>query len=180
MQGTLASFRTGGTVFDTLVDASSDLRDQVSRALQRHASQGTDVFDQNHQKIEGSNPARYHTRYDEQVESELRAIYDGVLKQLSGCVYALAVDTRGYAPAHNSAFSEPPNGQYEHDLARSRHKRIFDDPVGKKLAVNTSPFLFQSYLRDTGEVVNDLSMPVFVNGKHWGAVRVGFDSTRLS
>jgi methyl-accepting chemotaxis protein len=29
-------------------------------------------------------------------------------------------------------------------------------------------------------VVNDLSMPVLVNGKHWGAVRVGFDSTRLT
>jgi methyl-accepting chemotaxis protein len=180
MQGALASFRTGGTVFDTLVDATTGLRDVVSRSLQQHASRGVNVFDQNYQKIEGSNPPRYRTGYDELVENELRGIYDGVLKNLSGCIYALAVDTQGYAPAHNSVFSQAPNGQYEHDLARSRHKRIFDDPVGKKLAINTTPFLFQSYLRDTGEVVNDLSMPVIVNGKHWGAVRVGFDSTRLT
>jgi len=51
--------------------------------------------------------------------------------------------------------------------------------VGKKLASNTLPFLFQTYLRDTGEVINDLSMPIFVQGRHWGAVRVGLDSTRL-
>ena len=36
-----------------------------------------------------------------------------------------------------------------------------------------------TYLRDTGEVINDLSMPIFINGRHWGAVRVGFDSDRL-
>lgn len=30
-----------------------------------------------------------------------------------------------------------------------------------------------------GEVVNDLSMPIHVGGRHWGAIRVGFDSERL-
>ena len=94
-------------------------------------------------------------------------------------MYALAVDNKGYAPAHNKIFSKAPTGVYEKDLAGCRNKRIFDDPVGQKLARNTLPCLFQTYLRDTGEVINDLSMPVTVNGRHWGAVRVGFDSTRL-
>lgn len=89
------------------------------------------------------------------------------------------MDNKGYAPAHNRKFSEPPTGDYDHDLAKSRHKRIFDDPVGIKLARNTKPFLFQTYLRDTGEVVNDLSMPIVIGGRHWGAIRVGFDSERL-
>jgi methyl-accepting chemotaxis protein len=113
------------------------------------------------------------------VEAELQALYDALLERLDGCLYALAVDNQGYAPAHNRKFSEPPTGVYEHDLAKSRHKRIFDDPVGAKLARNTKPFLFQTYLRDTGEVVNDLSMPIFIGGRHWGAIRVGFDSERL-
>jgi len=28
-------------------------------------------------------------------------------------------------------------------------------------------------MRDTGEIMGDLSMPIFVNGKHWGALRLG-------
>ena len=78
-------------------------------------------------------------------------------------------------PAHNSKFSHPPTGDYARDLAGTRHKRIFDDLVGLKLARNTAPTLFQTYMRDTGETLADLSMPVFVQGKHWGAIRVGFD-----
>ena len=179
IQGSLAEFRTGGTTFDALVEATTRLRDDTMATLQRHIGAGVDVFDQAYQPIAGSDPPRFRTRYDERVEAELQALYDAVLQRLDGCLYALAVDSNGYAPAHNRKFSEPPTGNREHDLAKSRHKRIFDDPVGIKLARNTKPFLFQTYLRDTGEVVNDLSMPIVVNGRHWGAVRVGFDSERL-
>ena len=180
MQGVLAEFRTGGTTFDRLVESTTRLRDAVAASLQRHQAQGLDIFDQQYQRIEGSDPPRFRTRYDEPVEAGLRALYDGVLGELEGCVYALAVDTKGYAPAHNTAFSQAPSGDPAKDLARCRHKRIFDDPVGQKLAANEKPFLFQSYLRDTGEVINDMSMPIYVGGRHWGAVRVGFDSSRLS
>jgi len=138
------------------------------------------VFDQAYKPIAGSNPPRFTTSYDKAVEGDLQAIFDSVLTRLPGCVYALAVDNRGYAPTHNSKFSQPANGVYEHDLAFTRNKRIFDDPVGKNLASNQKPFLFQTYMRDTGEVINDLSMPIMLDGRHWGAVRVGFDSARLA
>ncbi|MBT7088489.1 chemotaxis protein, partial [bacterium] len=35
-------------------------------------------------------------------------------------------------------------------------------------------FLLQIYIRDTGEIMADLSVPVFVLGRHWGAVRIGY------
>jgi methyl-accepting chemotaxis protein len=180
MQGVLAEFRTGGTTFDVLVEFTTRARDEVVSCLKRHAGQGLHIFDQRYQPIGGSNPPRFHTQYDRAVEQDLQRVYDDVLGKLSGCVYALAVDNRGYAPAHNAKFSQPANGQYDHDLAFSRNKRIFDDPVGKKLAANQKPFLFQTYLRDTGEVINDLSMPIVIDGRHWGAVRVGFDSAKLA
>lgn len=179
MQSALAQFRTGGSVFDSLIDATRQLRDDTTRCLERHAAAGLDVFDHAYRRIEGSNPPRFHTTYDDKVEPALREIFDRTLGSLDGCSYALAVDCNGYAPAHNSAFSMAPTGNYETDLAKCRNKRIFDDPVGRKLASNQQPFLFQSYLRDTGEVVNDLSMPIYVRGRHWGAVRVGFDSRKL-
>ena len=179
IQTSLAEFRTGGTVFDSLVAATEQLRDDVCKALSQSSSRGLDVFDQRYVPIEGSNPARYHTGYDQAVEARLQAMFDKVLNTLPGCAYALVVDNKGYAPAHNAKFSQPPTGVYEADLLHCRDKRIFDDPVGQKLARNTKPFLFQSYRRDTGEVINDLSMPILIQGRHWGAVRVGFDAGRL-
>jgi methyl-accepting chemotaxis protein len=37
-----------------------------------------------------------------------------------------------------------------------------------------APFLIQNYQRDTGETMADLSVPVVIQGKHWGAVRIGY------
>lgn len=179
VQGALAEFRTGRTTFDALVDAASGLRDRTAGILARRLAQGGNVFDQQYQRIAHSDPPRFTTSYDQAVEPELQALYDRLLTTLPGCVYALAVDNQGYAPAHNKVFSHPPSGDRATDLAKCRHKRIFDDPVGAKLAKNQQRFLFQTYLRDTGEVINDLSMPIFINGRHWGAVRVGFDSDKL-
>jgi len=34
-------------------------------------------------------------------------------------------------------------------------------------------------MRDTGEILNDLSMPIFVDGKHWGAFIMGFDPKKM-
>ena len=179
MQGVLAEFRTGGTAFDSLVEATTQLRDAVSRCLAGHLARGVDIFDQAYRPIPNSDPPRFTTGYDHTVELDLQALYDRVLKDLPGCAYALSVDNRGYAPAHNGKFSQTPTGRREHDLVYCRNKRIFDDAVGAKLAANRKPFLFQTYLRDTGEVINDLSMPLEIGGRHWGAVRVGFDSTKL-
>lgn len=70
-------------------------------------------------------------------------------------------------------------GTREQDIAWSRDKRIFDDTTGSRGAKNTSPLLLQTYVRDTGEILNDLSLPIFVNHRHWGALRVGFDPRML-
>jgi len=176
LQCTLADFRTGNSMFDTLHDHCIAFRDRVSAILQKLADRGVNVFDQSYKDIPGSNPKRYTTVYDNQCDGELTRVYDEFLQEVPGLVYSLSVDTNGYAPAHNGIFSNAPSGDPEVDLARCRHKRIFNDPVGIKLAKNTKPSLFQTYVRDTGEVLNDLSMPIQVNGRHWGAVRIGFKS----
>ena len=174
LQCTLADFRTGNSKFDSLHDACIAFRDQTQQILQRLADRGTNVFDQTYKEIPGSNPKRYTTSYDSLCEQELTQLYDELLRKVPGLVYSLSVDNNGYAPAHNSQFSNPPSGDPTVDLAKCRHKRIFNDPVGIKLAKNQKPSLFQTYVRDTGEILNDLSMPIMIGGRHWGAVRIGF------
>jgi methyl-accepting chemotaxis protein len=60
------------------------------------------------------------------------------------------------------------------DLVNSRDKRMFTDSTGTRGAKNTARLLLQTYRRDTGEILNDLSMPIHVQGRHWGALRFGF------
>jgi methyl-accepting chemotaxis protein len=174
LQCTLADFRTGNSMFDTLHDKCAAFRDNVTAVLQKMADRGVNVFDQAYKEIPGSNPKRFTTAYDNQCDAELTRMYDDLLRDVSGLTYSLAVDNNGYAPAHNGIFSNPPSGDPATDLAKCRHKRIFNDPVGLKLARNQKSSLFQTYVRDTGEILADLSMPIMIGGRHWGAVRIGF------
>ena len=180
LQCTLADFRTGNSMFDTLHDKCTLFRDQVATVLQKMNDRGVNIFDQQYKDIPGSNPKRFTTAYDGQCDAELTRMYDDLLRDVPGLTYSLSVDTNGYAPAHNGVFSNAPSGDPVIDLAKCRHKRIFNDPVGIKLAKNQKSSLFQTYVRDTGEILNDLSMPITINGRHWGAVRIGFKTGMVS
>ena len=88
--------------------------------------------------------------------------------------YAIACDRRGYVPTHNSRYCQALTGDEKLDMAGNRTKRIFDDPVGSRCGDHRLPFLLQTYRRDTGEIMHDMSAPVMVKGRHWGGVRVGY------
>ena len=49
----------------------------------------------------------------------------------------------------------------------------------KRRARNTEAFLFQTYMRDTGEILNDLALPIRIGGRHWGAMVNGFNPERF-
>lgn len=179
VQEVLADLRTGDTAFDSLSDALEAFGDAAAGLLEDARRQGMDVFDRHYRRIAGSEPPRYHTAYDRGIDGPLTRLLDSVLDAVPGAIYTILVDNRGYAPAHNSRYSHAPTGDPKQDIARVRHKRIFDDPVGARLAANTGPLLFQTYSRDTGEIVNDISMPVYLGSEHWGAVRIGLDYARF-
>ena len=100
-----------------------------------------------------------------------------LLAKLPQLAYAGAVDNNGYFPTHNKKFSQPLTGNYDVDIVNNRTKRIFDDRTGSRCGSNTKAFLLQTYKRDTGEVMHDLSAPIYVDGKHWGGFRVGYRSS---
>ncbi|OZI32618.1 chemotaxis protein [Bordetella genomosp. 1] len=179
MQEVLAEVRTGGTPFDRLNAAVLAFRDEAGALLAAARARGLDVFDRDYRRIAASDPPRFHTSYDRVIDTALTELLDRMLEAVPGGSYALLVDARGYAPAHNSRYSHPPSGDRAVDTARCRNKRIFDDPVGARLAANTGSLLFQTYSRDTGEIVNDVSVPLFLDGEHWGAVRIGLDFARF-
>jgi methyl-accepting chemotaxis protein len=134
------------------------------------------LFDRNYTPIPDTNPQKYTTAFDAFTDRALMPVQERLLQQMSQLVYAGAVDNNGYFPTHNKKFSQPLTGDYAKDLVNNRTKRIFDDRTGQRCGSNTQAFLLQTYKRDTGEVMHDLSIPIYVAGKHWGGFRVGYRS----
>src|ERR1700730_10226820 len=81
-------------------------------------------------------------------------------------------------PTHNPESSKPQGKDPAWNAAYSRNRRLFDDRAVQKVADNTKPFLLQTYRRNMGGgkfvLMKDLSSPIIVNGRHWGAFRVGY------
>lgn len=132
------------------------------------------LFDFNYQRIPNTEPPKYKTGFDTFTDKILPDIQEPILQANSDIVYAGAVDVNGYFPTHNLKFSKPLTGNPETDLVANRTKRIFNDYTGARCGSNIERFLLQTYKRDTGEVMHDLSSPIYVNGKHWGGFRIGY------
>lgn len=155
----------------------------ISSILEEAIDNGTftvnDVFDTNYEEIGSFDPPKYHTKYDTYLDKAILGIQDEFLQDKS-LVFAIAVDKNGYLPTHNSRFQQAITGDKEKDKVGNRTKRIFNDPVGIKAATNSVAGFRQAYKRDTGETMWDISSPINVKGKHWGAFRVGLSLEAIS
>jgi len=132
-----------------------------------------DAFDTNYEQIGDFDPPKYHTLYDSYLDKAILGVQDEFLED-KNIIYAIAVDINGYLPTHNSRFQKPITGDKEKDKVGNRTKRVFNDPVGINAAKNDNKGYQQVYHRDTGETMWDISSPIYVKGKQWGAFRVGF------
>ncbi|QBJ79213.1 methyl-accepting chemotaxis protein [Aquitalea sp. USM4] len=179
VQEMVSRFIIGEGEFDRMISLARKQRDVLQDILQQQLKSGVDVFDKRYQQIPGSKPPKYHTAYDEKLAGLVQPHYDALVRDVVGGRFCLLVDGNGYAPTHNSWYSQAVTGDEEKDLINSRDKRIFSDPAGLKSAHNTQPFLLHTYMRDTGEILSELTLPVYLDGRHWGALRLGFDPSSL-
>ena len=175
MQQLIAKFVTGEGVFEQILELGREFRNKATGYITQLAREGVNIFDTNYQEIPNTAPTKYSTCYDKQFAQQMQPVYDQALSKIPSGIFAICVDYNGYGPTHNSIFSRPLTGNPEQDTAGSRDKRIFNDPTGLRSARNTENFLLQTYMRDTGEILSDLSLPIHIDGRHWGAVRFGFN-----
>jgi len=137
-----------------------------------------EVFDTNYVEIPGFDPPKYHSKIDFYLDNTILGIEDKFLDD-PVVIYATMVDINGYVPTHNTRFQQPITGDKEEDLIGNRTKRFFNDPVGIKAARHQQKFLKQVYYRDTGEMLWDIAVPVFVKGRHWGAFRMAYSMEKI-
>jgi hypothetical protein len=154
-------------------------RDQVlgefEKLLDANVLSESQLFDTFYIPIPNTSPQKYNTQYDKICDAQIQDILDRCLETDKHLVFVVAIDRNGYLPTHNSKYSLPLTSDSDYNTKHNRTKRIFNDRAGLAAAKNTEPFLLQKYERDTGKSFYDLSVPIFINDKHWGALRVGFD-----
>lgn len=137
------------------------------------------LFDHVYQRIPGSEPAQYRTRFTDLADQLLQPILDDLLGVDAKVVGAFVVDRMGYAPTHNSRVSHrqrPDDPAWNSKNCRNRW--IFDDRAGLAAALNTRETLLQSYERDMGGgqrmMVKEAVAPIMIRQRHWGALRIMF------
>ena len=137
-----------------------------------------DLFDEQYQPIAGSNPAQVMTRFVNLTDRVLPEVQEPVLGLDPRVVFCAAIDRNGYLPTHNRKFSQSQGSDPVWNAANCRNRRMFNDRVGLAAGRNTKPFLLQTYRRDMGggafAPMKDVSAPIFVQGRHWGGVRIGY------
>jgi methyl-accepting chemotaxis protein len=111
----------------------------------------------------------------------LPPIQDPLQKSDPRIIFCVAWARKGYLPTHNPDYRQPQGKDPEWNAAHCRNRRIFDDRAVRKVAQNTKPFLVQTYRRNMGGgrfvLMKDVSSPILVNGRHWGAFRIGYKPT---
>ncbi|PCI22002.1 MAG: chemotaxis protein, partial [Piscirickettsiaceae bacterium] len=171
-----------GTIHDKLKSVTKKMAIEVQQlfenALENNLIPENYIFDKEYQPISATNPQKYKTKFDDFCDANLPSIQERYLTENPELVYSICTDPNGYVPTHNNIFAKPPTGDYNTDLLHSRSKRLFNDPTGIRCGSHTQDFLLQTYKRDTGEIFHDLSVPIYVNGQHWGGVRVGYKAER--
>jgi len=163
---------------ETILAYAKRCRDDVTGKMQGLIASGqlkkVQLFDTFYIPIANTDPQKYTTQYDKYLDDTIRDILDACLAKDEQMIFVVAVDRNGYLPTHNTKYSQPLTGNAGVDVSRNRTKRIFNDRTGLAAAKNTEPYLLQRYSRDTGEQMVDLSVPIYIEGDHWGALRIGY------
>jgi methyl-accepting chemotaxis protein len=174
---------TGVATADTLfIDAVEQAAAKAGKLFEAAVARGeltmNDLFDDRYMPVPGTNPPQFMTRFTELTDRLLPPIQESMLELDPRVAFCAAVDVRGYLPTHNLKFSQPQRDDPVWNAANCRNRRLFNDRTGLAAGTSTKRFLLQTYRRDMGggeyALMKDASAPIFVNGRHWGGLRIGY------
>jgi methyl-accepting chemotaxis protein len=160
------------------VETARRITETFEQAIARGEIMLMQLMDENYREIRGTDPKQYMTDYVEFTDRVLPAIQDPIQQSDPRIVYCVAWAKGGYLPTHNPNYRLPQGKDPVWNNANCRNRRLFNDRAVKKVAANTKPFLLQTYRRDMGGgkfvLMKDVSSPIVIRGRRWGAFRMGF------
>jgi methyl-accepting chemotaxis protein len=162
------------------IATAQQMQQVMEAAIRAGTISESDFFDENYLLIEGTNPQQHLTRFVRFTDENFTPIQEKVLELDKRIVFCAGVDRNGYLPTHNLKFSKPQGNDPVWNAANSRNRRIFNDRTGLSAGRNRDRYLLQTYRRDMGggryALMKDVSAPIFINGRHFGGVRIGYSA----
>ncbi|MGL5115298.1 MAG: methyl-accepting chemotaxis protein [Beijerinckiaceae bacterium] len=179
---------------EAIVRASAEANAPLVELAQRGAREVMAVFEAGVANGEIDIDRLFSTRYDPIPRTEPRqfscdalTFYDKVLPAIVARMnaaddqlrYATVNDRNGYVPVHDVRQSKPQRwGDTIHNERFSRDRRLKLDDDTLEIVRSEAPHLIRRYRRELGdsfEMVKDVSAPIIVRGRHWGAFRTGWE-----
>jgi len=174
---------TGAESADTrFIDVVQRTALRIGRLFEEAVARGeiseNDLFDRDYRPIPGTDPQQLTARFTDFTDRVLPPVQEPLMEFDPRVVFSAAVDDNGYLPTHNVKFSKPQGPDPVWNAANCRNRRLFNDRTGLGAGRNTRAFLLQTYRRDMGGgvfvLMKDASAPIYVNGRHWGGLRMGY------
>jgi hypothetical protein len=156
-----------------------DIASALLACVERRQATIADLCSGELDRLAGSDPAQFSHPAGPVFAEILPPVLNRFCKPEAGIVYAVATDRSCYVPVHNSRFSQAQRSgdlAFNHGFARDR--RIYDDRWTLRAAIFAQGPVVQAYPRDVpkglGEVVREVSAPIIVSGRRWGAAQIGY------
>lgn len=165
-----------------MVDKALEFAREISKKAEEAIASGeiseAQVFDQDYQPIEGSNPPRFSNGLSKWADSAWQPMLDAAKASSADISAAACTDTKGFLPTHISEMSKKPTGDLAHDTKYCRNGRILFDPIDRKAKVSTAPYMMAVY-RQEGDgqqyrVVRNVYVPLIINGRRWGDFELAY------
>lgn len=166
---------------ETITHHCSEFANDVTAAFEAGLYCGDillqDLLSKEYEYIPGTIPQHYRAAASVFYEDVLPFVLKDFF--VEPCVaYAVITDRNGYVPVHNPPYSLKPTANVTFDTRFSRNRRIYDDWSTLRAARNLRPSLIQICRWDVLEgkqpSVKEVSVPVFIKGRHWGCAQIGF------
>ncbi|WP_068311685.1 methyl-accepting chemotaxis protein [Polycladidibacter hongkongensis] len=139
-----------------------------------------DLFDREYQPVSGSNPQQYMTKATLFFDRVLPQFQEPVVDDNERIMLCCAIDPSGYIPTHNLAYSQPQGDDPDWNMRYARNRLLYTDNVGLASGGNKEPYIMQTYRREMGGgehiMLKDVSAPIWVQGQHWGNLRIAYRS----
>ncbi|MEL7446240.1 MAG: methyl-accepting chemotaxis protein, partial [Pseudomonadota bacterium] len=159
-------------------DILKELIEHTETSIANGEIDETALFDQDYQKIEGSNPPRFKTRLSNWAHEQWRPYLDAAKGSDDRIVAAACTDTNGFLPTHLTERSKAPTGDLVHDTTYCRNGRIILDPIDQKAKASNEPYMMAVYRQEgDGErylVVRNVYIPLIINGRRWGDFELAY------
>ena len=136
------------------------------------------LFDQNYQLVEGTNPKLYRTGLSDWADVHWRPINDRVSNGGGSVIMCSQADMKGFLPTHVTEHSRKPTGDLAHDTKYCRNGRIILEGIDHVAKATDAPYTMAVY-RQEGDgknylVVRNVYVPVHINGRRWGDFELAY------